>query len=210
MLDQVLSLADSSWIYLIVCVAVAVDAFLPLVPSETLLIAAAALAPTGRPHIAALVAVTVIGALAGDGFSYFLGRRVRPPRRRRLREAHARAGRALARRGATAIIAARFIPGGRTAVTLAAGATGYPPAAFWSHAAIASVAWAGYITGLGYLGGTLFEDSPLVSIAVGVGLALVLGAALETIRTVRRRRRRRERDVPPPRHVRPEPERVRC
>ncbi|MEW2355472.1 VTT domain-containing protein [Spirillospora sp. NPDC029432] len=191
MLDQALSLADSSWIYLIVCALVAVDAFLPLVPSETLLIAMAALAPTGRPHLAVLIAVTVAGALAGDGISYHLGRRLRPPRRPRIRAAHARARRALARRGATAIVTARFIPGGRTAITLAAGATGYPAGAFWAHAAVASIAWSVYITGLGFLGGTLFEDSPLMSIGAGVTLGLALGAAIEVTRSVRRRRRRR-------------------
>ncbi|MFB4319612.1 DedA family protein [Actinomadura sp. 21ATH] len=201
MLDEALSLADSSWIYLIVCAFVAVDAFLPLVPSETLLIAVAALAPTGRPHLAVLVAVTIAGALAGDGISYHLGRRVlgrrdRPPRRPRLRAAHERARRALARRGATAIITARFIPGGRTAITLAAGATGYPAAAFWAHAAVASAAWSVYITGLGFLGGTLFEDSPLMSVTAGVVLGLALGAAIEVARSVRRRSRGRRRTAP--------------
>ncbi|GAA3934507.1 hypothetical protein GCM10023085_14840 [Actinomadura viridis] len=206
MLDQIMPFIDSPWIYVLVCAVVAVDAFLPIVPSETLVIGVAAFAPDGRTQPALLVVAAVVGAVAGDRVSYAIGRSLghrssgragpggragsRAAPRRRVRAAHDRARRALARRGATAIITSRFVPGGRTAVTLVAGSTGYPLRAFWPHTALAALAWAAYGTGLGYLGASL-SAHPLTGIAAGVVLALGLGVAIEGVRCSLRRVRDR-------------------
>jgi membrane protein DedA with SNARE-associated domain len=176
--------------------AVAVDAFFPAVPSETVVVGAAVVAVTGEPHVAGLVAAATAGAFAGDSVSYALGRFTigarRLQRRPRIRRAHARAGRLLARRGGTALVAARFIPGGRTATTLVAGSVRYPIRRYWVFTAVAAAAWAGYATALGYLGGELFEQRPLAGLAVGLALASGLTLTIEAIRYALRHRTRPE------------------
>jgi hypothetical protein len=58
------------------------------------------------------------------------------------------------------IIVCRFIPGGRTAVTLTCGLTGYQRRRFVIATAIAAVIWALYAFFIGRLGGKAFEDKP--------------------------------------------------
>ncbi len=56
------------------------------------------------------------------------------------------------------IIVSRFIPGGRTAVTLTCGIIGYERRRFVATA-VAAVIWALYAFFIGRLGGKAFEDS---------------------------------------------------
>jgi membrane protein YqaA with SNARE-associated domain len=115
--------------YLVAFVVPALDAVLPVLPSETVVIALG-VATAGRadPRIAVLVALAACGAFAGDNLCYFLGRRFAPFAERRLfsgqRGARTRAwaDQALQRFGARLIVVCRFIPGGRTAVTFTRGA----------------------------------------------------------------------------------------
>ncbi|MEU4158007.1 DedA family protein [Actinoplanes sp. NPDC026670] len=65
----------SPWLYVIVFVAVTVDGFFPIVPSETVVISLGALSATGSPHLLALLAVVVAGGIAGDRVSCVLGRK---------------------------------------------------------------------------------------------------------------------------------------
>ncbi len=85
------------------------------------------------------------------------------------------------------IVVARFVPGGRTAVTLTAGAVRYPLRSFSTFDAIAAVSWATYAALIGYLGGAAFEDDALKGTGVGLGLALGVTAVVELVRHVRRR-----------------------
>src|SRR6185437_890389 len=122
----------------------ALDAVLPLVPSESLVITlGVATAGSLDPRIAVLVALAAVGAWAGDNLCYVLGRRFGPfverhafsgERGARRRE-WARA--TLERRGAALIVACRFIPGGRTAVTVTCGVTLYPRRPFVAATAVA-------------------------------------------------------------------------
>ena len=50
-MHHLLPLISSPWIYLVVVVAVAVDGFLPVVPSETLVIGLGAMSATGSVHL---------------------------------------------------------------------------------------------------------------------------------------------------------------
>lgn len=67
--------------------------------------------------------------------------------------AYERARAVLARRGATVLLAARFVPAGRTAATLAAGATGYPLRPFLAVTAVGAPLGAAWTALLGFLGG---------------------------------------------------------
>src|SRR5699024_8262580 len=94
----------------------------------------------------------------------------------------------LHRRGGMLLIAARFIPGGRTATTFTSGVVAYPRPRFAVFSVIAGLAWASYSVGIGFAGGLAFQDRPLIGVALGIGIALVIGTAIEGIRHLRRRR----------------------
>jgi len=187
-------LAATPWVYLALFAIAAVDAFLPVVPSETLVITLGAFAgATGEPHLVLVMLVAALGALTGDHISYYIGRaaggrlltRLRP--QSRATRTYDRVGRMLDERGGLVIVVARYIPGGRTAATLTTGATGFPRRSFSRYAVIAAATWAVYSAGLGYLGGVAFEREPLKGVAVGLGLAFAITAAHEALRVQRGR-----------------------
>src|SRR5690606_9201928 len=135
-LDALLELAGSAWIYPVAAVFAVLDGIFPPVPSETVIVGAAAVgAATGAPHLVLLGACAALGAFAGDNATYWIGRAIGTDRFRWMRGARARrtvdwARRGLDRRGASLILVARYIPVGRVAVNLTAGATRYPLARF--------------------------------------------------------------------------------
>jgi membrane-associated protein len=198
--DQLLELIGplftSSWILLIVFVLAAVDGFFPLVPSESVVITAGAFAAaTGKPGTVALVVAAALGAYAGDTISYLLGRRAQHriigllSRTRRRRRMYAWARHALHERGGQILVTARFVPGGRTATTLTAGAIGYPRRTFQAFAALAAVCWAVYSVLLGYLGGLSADGSPVKGMLMGLGFGLAIGIMIELVRRWAGRRR---------------------
>ena len=72
-------------------------------------------------------------------------------------------------RGFYLIIIARFIPGGRTAVTFSSGYThGMPWRRFVLADAIAALIWGTYAALLGYIGGKQFEEEPWKGLLLGV------------------------------------------
>lgn len=196
-LDLVREAMSSPWVYAALLVFAALDAFLPVVPSESLLITAGVYAASGEPHLVAVVAAAAGGALLGDHVSYLIGRtsggrltrRLRPGTRRAA--AYAWAGRVMASRGGLILVVARYVPGGRTAVTMTMGLVQYRLPAFSGFASIAAVSWGLYGALLGYLGGSVFEDDPVKGLLAGLGLALGLTAIMEATRLLRRRARSR-------------------
>ncbi|MFI7553304.1 DedA family protein [Micromonospora sediminimaris] len=180
----------SPFIYLAILALAILDAFLPFLPSESVVIAAAVFAVSGIPSLPLVIVFAALGAFVGDHIGFLIGRLLR--RRRpgdRLIRAADRIAPHLHRRGGALIIAGRFVPGGRTAIVTASGATGYPLARFAPFAAIAAVTWAGYSGLIGYLGGAAFESTRMLGLAVGLGLALSITALGELVRYVLRRRR---------------------
>ena len=209
-MDAVLHLAESlmgsPWLYLLVLGLTAVDGFLPVVPGETVVIAAGAYAVAGEPSALGLLAAAWAGALCGDVVSHHLGRGAGPLARwfRRRRWGGALLGwaeRELTARGGMLLVSARFIPGGRTATTLTSGIVRYPRSRFVGFAALAGLLWALYYVGVGALGGMVFQQQPLLGVAMGIGTAIVLGGGIELVRSLRARRRRHARSSsvsPPP------------
>jgi membrane protein DedA with SNARE-associated domain len=185
----------SPWFYLVLFAVAAVDGFFPVVPSESLVIAAGVYAASGDPDLVAVVVSAALGAFAGDHVSFLVGRRaggrlvrgLRPGTRRHAVFGWAR--RTLAERGGLILVVARYVPGGRTAVTVSMGAVGYRLRWFSVFAAVAAVSWGLYGALLGYVGGVAFEDDPLMGVAVGLGLALSVTGVVEGVRFAGRRRR---------------------
>jgi membrane-associated protein len=178
--------------YLVAVTVPALDAILPVLPSETAVIAlGVATAGSTDPRIAVLVLLAACGAFAGDNLAYLIGRRFGPAAQRRLRAGGrgerrlAWAAHALDRFGFWIIIACRFIPGGRTAVTLSCGVIGYRRRSFVAATAFAAGIWAAYAFFIGRLGGKAFEDRPWAGLLLALGAALVLSALVEVLRRAR-------------------------
>ncbi len=207
MLEQLIDpLVVPPWVYLVAFVVCALDAFFPAVPSETVVITAGVLVLSGDTSLLWVIAVAAVGAFAGDHVSYGLGHRFgqrvvrRLPRGGRGQAAQAWAEEVLRRRGGVVVVAARFIPGGRTATTLSAGTLRYPLARFSPFDAVAACVWAVYAALLGYWGGTLFEGDPLKGVLAGIAASVCITVAVELTRFLLRRRRagRAAADLPSP------------
>jgi membrane-associated protein len=182
-------------VYLVVFLVVVVDGFFPPVPSESIVVVAAALGVSlGTPNPAAIVIIAAVGAAIGDNIAYWLGRRIGVDRFRWMRGPRAaatidRAGRGLALRPASMLLVARYIPVGRVAVNMTAGATGLPHRRFWPLTVLAGACWAVYSVLIGLLAGNWVKDQPLVGAAIGVVLALGIGILIDRISAVVSRRR---------------------
>jgi membrane-associated protein len=189
---------DSVLSYLIALLLPAFDAIIPVLPSETAVIAlGVTTAGSTDPRIALLVACAAAGAFLGDNLCYLLGRRFGPAVQRRFFDTpkgartRAWAERSLERFGTQLIIVCRFIPGGRTAVTLTCGLVGYPRRRFVPATAVAAVIWALYAFLIGRLGGQAFQHNIWAGLAVALGASIVISGLVELIRRLYGRGRSR-------------------
>jgi membrane protein DedA with SNARE-associated domain len=187
-LDLITQVMSSPWLYAILFALALLDAFIIVLPSESAIITAGVFAATGGPELLPVMAVAAAGAMAGDHLSYGLGRRYgtrfidRLSGAGRTRKAFTWARDALMRRGGMALVVARYVPGGRSAVTLTTGAIGFPLKTFVGYDALAAVSWAVYCTLVGYIGGAAFEENPLYGVLLGLALALCFAAVIELVR----------------------------
>jgi membrane-associated protein len=188
--------ADASgWAYGIVFLLAFLDALVPIVPSETSVITAGVVASAGDLSLPIVIGVAAAGAFAGDNTAYFVGSRFG----RRINERFFRSEKAQKRikwahrqveeRGGELIVIARFIPGGRTAVTLSAGTLGYPWRKFVVFDAVAALIWASYAALLGYFGGRSFDEAPWKGLLLALAIAFGVASAIELVRWYRKRRR---------------------
>ncbi|MGC4807990.1 DedA family protein [Micromonospora sp. DT233] len=195
-LDLLHHTITSPWVYLVIFLVTSADAVFPVVPGETVVVTAGVFAVGGQPDLAAVIAVAALGALAGDHLSYAIGRGggaqrlTRLPAGSRRRTGTDWARRAVGRRGGLILVTARYLPGGRTAVTLTMGAVRYPLRSFLLFDALATASWAVYCGLLGYFGGLAFERNPVAGLLAGVGLAVAVTALMETVGWLRRRTHR--------------------
>ena len=187
--------ADASgWAYAILFVLAFLDAIIPIVPSETSVITAGVVASQGDLNLMLVVLFAAAGAIAGDNMAYFLGwrfgRRINDrfftseKAKRRVAWAH----RQVEDRGGELIVIARFIPGGRTAVTLSAGTLEYPWRKFILFDSIAGFVWGLYAALLGYFGGKAFENAPWKGLLLAFAIALAVTGTIELVRWYLKRR----------------------
>ncbi len=192
----------SGWIsgqplsYLVVLGVAGLDVIFPLLPSETVVITAAAVAAHGGLSIWLVILAAATGGFMGDNVSFLLGRKAGSRvarflfRGKKGRERLDWAERAVRRRGVLLIFVGRFLPGGRTASTFAAGTLGMPWRRFAVADAIAAAAWGTYAGLLGYLGGEAFRHSLWKPLLGGVAIATFIGALIEGYRQAQKRRGR--------------------
>jgi membrane protein DedA with SNARE-associated domain len=186
------ALFDSSWFFVAALLAVLSDAFIPLVPSGTLVIAATLHASETHTSPVLLGLGVAIASFSGDLLLLRFARRWASWAQRRLSRRPGAASAAthlltaLENKRARTIVAARFVPGGRTLLDLAVGTTSRPPRRFLRWSAVSAAIWATYIVGLGFLNEHTF-DTTWLSFAVSCVAATAISAVVG--RVVQRQRR---------------------
>ncbi len=187
--------SGSNWSYVAILAVAILDAFFPLVPSESMVIIAGTLAGAGDLNVFLVILSAWVGAVVGDNISYGIGRFAGERTVKRLfRHEKAHKGfdwaeQQLEERGSYIIVIARFIPFGRTAVTFTAGYTsGLPWHRFFRYDVVAGGLWATYATMLGYIGGKQFEEQPWKGVLVGLAIAFSVAFLVEWVRHRRAKR----------------------
>jgi membrane-associated protein len=179
--------AAALWVLPALFLLATFDALIPPVPSDSVVITLAAFgAATGSPHLIALGLVAAVGAFLGDNLTFHLARRsrlreLRHSPRPKLRQAFLRGERELDRRGGIAIVIARYIPVGRVAVNMTAGAGTFSQRRFVLLSALAAASWATYSVGIGALAGHWVQDNPLLGAIGGIALAGSLGFVIDRL-----------------------------
>ena len=180
---------SANWWFLLIIFSVALlDSVLPIVPGETTVIAGGVAAGAGNQTLALVILAGASGAFLGDNLAYAIGNRFEPRVRAWAARRPNRAARLdssalqIKKRGGLLLITARFIPGGRTILTVSSGITQQPRVWFAAWVAVAGIIWATYAAGLGYLFGQAFEDSHALAFWLAFGTALSITALVEIIR----------------------------
>lgn len=200
--DFVLSTIASPAIYLLLFALVVIDGFFPPVPSETVVVAAAAIgAATGSPNPLIIGLIAAVGATIGDTIAFLIGRSIGVDRfawmrRPRVVRALEWARHGLDRRATFLILTARYVPVGRIAVNMTAGATGFPPRRFVPLALLAGACWSAYSIGIGLLAGHWAHEHPLIGAGIGIVVAISLGFIVEAATSLMARRRRMRQATP--------------
>jgi membrane protein DedA with SNARE-associated domain len=204
-LDQFEQWVSSDWAYAAIFAVAAIDAFFPLVPSETVVITAGVLAGAGDLTLLLVILCAASGAILGDNISYGLGTWLGEHTVKRVfkgeksHRAFEWAERQLAQRGTYLIIVARFIPGGRTAVTFSAGYVhSFPYRRFLPADVLAGLIWGTYAACLGYFGGKTFEEQPWKGLILAFVVASGIAATVELVRHRREKRREQPADASAP------------
>lgn len=191
--DWLKDYSSSPWFYVVIFGIAILDSIFPVVPSETMVIiggVSAGLHELGWPFV---IVAAASGAFIGDNMSYFIGHffseRLQARYQRtekgskRLSWAHEQ----IRERGGELLVTARFIPGGRTIVTMSCGITNQEHRWFMSWAGVAAVVWASYATLLGFIGGRSFQDNHTKAFLVAFSIAIAATLVLELIRHFRKR-----------------------
>lgn len=186
------SLTASPWFIPLVFLIALADAVFPLVPSETAVIVGGVAAGFGQINVWSVILAAALGAIAGDSVAYQLGQRTGDFLRRRSPDRSLRrfkwAQKALENRAGLFIVSARFIPGGRTAVTFASGVTRLRLSRFTGFVVLAGIVWGTYGAMLGFVFGRRFQEDHTQAFLFAFGSALILVALAELIRWILSRR----------------------
>jgi membrane-associated protein len=184
------------WLYYPVTIALVIlDAPLPASPSEAMVIGGGTLLAGGQLVLPLVYASAFLGSWGGDLLLFMLFQRginnwLNRFRWGRMLDRGVTA--AINRAGASstyaAVVAARFVPGGRTASVAAAGLAGVPFRPFIGFSAAGSALWAAWQMGLGLAAGLATGFPFWVSLALGTGAGILAGSLIAAVIAFRRRR----------------------
>lgn len=182
-------IASPAWAYVVLLALLVADAFVPVIPTQVVMITGGALTVYGGLNLPVTIAVGALGVFVGDLACYLLGRGApdrRAPRdvqRGRARRVANRVTRGLRQPGPLVILLCRFVPGGRMAACFSAGRSRYPYRLFVLYEGLAAIGWATYGGLVGHLGGTALTESAW-RLALIAGLAAAGFAAAGWAMTV--------------------------
>lgn len=183
----------SHWLLPSLTAMIAIDGPIPMLPSETLLMSASALAFGEHRMLAvgAVFLVALVGSAIGDLIVYGLGRSSHRVFSRSVDADGALSGwvcRHLHLRPGVALVGARFVPGGRLLSTAAAGRYGLPLARFLPWSLVSSAMWSCYMVLLGMLLGPVVGGNPMLSLLAGAGMAGLTAGVFAVARRIQARR----------------------
>jgi membrane protein DedA with SNARE-associated domain len=194
--DWLKDYSGSPWFYVVIFGVAVLDSVIPIVPSETMVIIGGVSAGLHDLFWPVVVAVAAGGAFVGDLLSYTIGRRASHWIERRYNSTEKGARRLawareqIERRGGELLVTARFIPGGRTLLTLTCGVTRQQRRWFMRWIGVAATVWGTYATMLGFIGGRAFEDNHTKAFVVAFATAIAVTILNECVRRSWRRFRR--------------------
>lgn len=192
--DKLDEISANWWFLLVIFVIAFLDSVIPVVPSETTVIIGGVAAGQGNQSLALVIFAGAFGAFLGDNLAYTIGDKFKgrvqawAARKESRQERLNAAGRQIRKRGGMLFITARFIPGGRTILTVSSGVTEQPRRWFAAWIAVATTIWASYAGLLGYLFGQTFEDNHTLAFWLAFATALSITGLIELVRWLRERR----------------------
>jgi membrane protein DedA with SNARE-associated domain len=198
MTDWLVDVSAARWFLLVIALIALFDSVIPAVPSETTVIIGGVAAGAGDQNLLLVILAGAIGAFLGDNLAFTIGRRLAGPIRRRATRKTSTAARLdwaasqIRNRGGLLLVTARFIPGGRTALTISCGLTQQPRPWFVRWVAIAVTIWATYAAVLGAVFGRAFQNNHTAAFLVAFGTALAINIVIEVARKRREHRRQVE------------------
>jgi membrane protein DedA with SNARE-associated domain len=167
----------------------------PPIPSELILPLAGYIAGSGEIGVVAVIIIATLGSLGGATLWYVVGRRIGEERLRRWIDAHGKwitlSGRDVDRakdwfdrRGKAAVLVGRLVPGIRTFVSLPAGFSGMPWAAFLAYSVTGTLLWTAALV---YAGVTLQQNFTAVGKYINMATNVIFAgfAALMIYRYVK-------------------------
>ena len=188
--------SSSPWFYVVIFVIATLDSVLPIVPSETLVIIGGVTAGSGDLSISLVLLCGASGAFVGDNLSYLLGREAsdwvvkRRTRTEKGAKQLANIVEQIRERGGLLLITARFIPGGRTLLTLSCGVTRQPRKWFVCWAVIAAIILSTYASLLGFIGGKSFADNHTKAFLIAFASAFSVTIVIELVRAGLKKQKR--------------------
>lgn len=190
--ELITELSQNPWFFAVLFVVALLDSVVPIVPSEFSVIAGGVAAGAGtlidgRPVLSIVLVILAgaTGAYVGDSLAYWIGNRSDKLLKRwffRGEKGEKRlfaTGEQIRKRGGLLLITARFIPGGRTAMTFSCGLTGQPFLRWFTRWDILAVTlWASYAGLLGYFVASAIENQR-TALWLAFGFALSLTVLIE-------------------------------
>jgi membrane-associated protein len=196
-------MATPAWAYLAIFGFIAIDAMVPVVPIQAIMITSGALTVYGNLNLPLVITVGALGMFTGDSIAFVLGRtagqhvgghwlsdRLSALRKRfapkhdqadkpesKTKRAAERFTRGLRRPGPLVLLLCRFVPGGRMAAGYHAGRSGYPIKLFVMYDGAAAIGWATYGGLVGHVGGTAITQSAWRLFAIAATAAIIFGTA---------------------------------
>ena len=171
---------------------------LPLLPGDSLLFAAGALAANPKMHFSVLVfgILFFIAAFVGDTCNFFIGRTAgyrlvhhkffsQFIKEDNIKDAELY----FEKYGSTSIILGRYIPIIRTFVPFVAGLSQFPVSSFIKRSFIAALSWTVIATGAGYLFGNIpFVKTHFSAIILAIVFVTLLPSAITVVKTSKKKK----------------------